>query len=53
MFQTEVQKQHEILNEVAKTNRLGMIKTTLAENFGTINAENFTKSPRLLETGRQ
>jgi hypothetical protein len=39
MFQTEdLQKQHEILNEVAKID-LGMIKTTLA-NFGTINAEN-------------
>jgi DNA/RNA endonuclease YhcR with UshA esterase domain len=51
-FKQKIQKQHEILNEVAKTNRLGMIKTTLAENFGTINAENFTKSSRLLETGK-
>jgi Na+-translocating ferredoxin:NAD+ oxidoreductase RnfG subunit len=42
MFQTEdLQKQHEILNEVAKHTRYD--KTTLAENFGTINAENLQK----------
>jgi NADPH:quinone reductase-like Zn-dependent oxidoreductase len=44
MFQTEdLQKQHEILNEVAKLIDLGD-KTTLAENFGTINAENLRKA---------
>jgi hypothetical protein len=44
MFQTEdLQKQHEILNEVAAY-RFRYDKTTLAENFGTINAENLRKA---------
>jgi NADPH:quinone reductase-like Zn-dependent oxidoreductase len=50
MFQTEDYKNNIILNEVAKLIDLGMIKPTLAENFGTIN-ENLRKA-RLLETGK-
>jgi zinc-binding alcohol dehydrogenase family protein len=53
MFQTEdLQKQHEILNEVAELIDLGIIKTTLAENLGTINAENLRKAHAFLETGK-
>jgi hypothetical protein len=53
MFQTEdLQKQHEILNEVARLIDL-YDKTTLAENFGTINAENLRKAHAFLEQERQ
>jgi len=53
MFQTEdMQEQHNILNEVSALIDNGTIKTTLGENFGTINAENMRKAHAFLETGK-
>lgn len=53
MFQTEdMIGQHNILNEVATLIDNGTIKTTLGENFGTINAENLRKAHAFLETGK-
>ncbi|TXE11568.1 zinc-binding alcohol dehydrogenase family protein [Seonamhaeicola algicola] len=53
MFQTEdMIEQHNILNEVSELIDNGTIKTTLGENFGTINAENLRKAHAFLETGK-
>ena len=53
MFQTEdMIEQNNILNEVSKLIDNGTIKTTLGENFGTINAENMRKAHAFLETGK-
>jgi len=53
MFQTEdMQEQHTLLNEVSTLIDNGTIKTTLGENFGTINAENMRKAHAFLETGK-
>lgn len=53
MFQTEdMIEQHNILNEVSDLIGQGVIKTTLGENFGTINAENLRKAHAFLETGK-
>jgi zinc-binding alcohol dehydrogenase family protein len=48
----DLARQHEILNEIADLVDKGVIKTTLAENFGTINAANLTKAHALLESGK-
>jgi zinc-binding alcohol dehydrogenase family protein len=48
----DITSQHDILNEVADLVDQGVIKTTLAENFGTINAANLIKAHALLESGR-
>jgi zinc-binding alcohol dehydrogenase family protein len=53
MFQTEdMIEQHHILNQVSELIDNGTIKTTLGENFGTINAENLRKAHAFLETGK-
>ena len=53
LFQTEdITKQHELLTRVAEMVDRGEIKTTLAETFGTINAENLRKAHMLLESGK-
>ncbi|MEP0213279.1 MAG: zinc-binding alcohol dehydrogenase family protein [Cellulophaga sp.] len=53
MFQTEdMIEQHNILNEVSDLIDNGTIRTTLGENFGTINAENLRKAHAFLETGK-
>ena len=53
MFQTEdMIGQHNILNEVATLIDNGTIKSTLGENFGSINAENLRKAHAFLETGK-
>ncbi|AWG20785.1 Zn-dependent oxidoreductase [Flavobacterium faecale] len=53
MFQTEdMISQHNILNEIATLIDNGTIKTTLGENFGSINAENLRKAHAFLETGK-
>lgn len=53
LFQTpDMQAQHDLLNEVAKLIDAGKIKTTLGENFGTINAENLRKAHQFLESGK-
>ncbi len=53
MFGTEdMIEQHNLLNEVSKLVDAGKIKTTLAENFGTINAANLKRAHEFVETGR-
>lgn len=53
LFETaDMIRQHEILNEIAQLVESGVIKSTLAENFGTINAANLTRAHRLLESGK-
>ena len=53
MFQTEdIMEQHHILNEVSTLIDKGVVKTTLGENFGVINAENLRKAHAFLETGK-
>lgn len=43
-------EQHHILNKVAELIDAGIIKTTVGEHFGTINAENLRKAHTLLES---
>lgn len=51
MFETpDMQKQHDLLNEIARLIDAGAIKTTIAENFGTINAANLRRAHALLES---
>ncbi|MEM8887258.1 MAG: zinc-binding alcohol dehydrogenase family protein [Bacteroidota bacterium] len=53
LFQTEdMIEQHNILNEVADLIDQGIIKSTLGEHFGQINAENLRKAHALLESGK-
>jgi NADPH:quinone reductase len=53
MFGTaDMIEQHHLLGEVSKLVDAGKIKTTLAENFGTINAANLKRAHELIETGR-
>ncbi|WP_273273570.1 zinc-binding alcohol dehydrogenase family protein [Maribacter polysiphoniae] len=53
MFQTEdMIEQHHILNKVSELIDSKTIKTTLGENFGTINAKNLRKAHAFLETGK-
>ncbi|HAT33252.1 MAG TPA: zinc-binding alcohol dehydrogenase family protein [Janthinobacterium sp.] len=51
LFQTEdMHKQHELLDEVARLVDAGVLKTTLAERFGKIDAANLKRAHRLLES---
>lgn len=51
MFKTpDMIEQHHILNKTAKLIDEGIIKTTLGEHFGKINAENLKKAHALLES---
>lgn len=53
MFGTEdIAAQGALLNEVARLVDNGTIRTTLAENFGTINAANLKRAHALIESGR-
>lgn len=53
LFRTEdMIKQHEMLNRVSELVDSGDVKTTVAENFGTINAANLLKAHALLESGK-
>jgi zinc-binding alcohol dehydrogenase family protein len=53
LFETsDMIRQHDILNEVAQLVDDGVIQTTAAENFGTINAANLTRAHALLESGK-
>ena len=52
IFKTaDMAKQHELLASVSALLDEGRVKTTLAENFGKINAENLKQAHALLETG--
>ena len=53
MFETrDMIMQHRLLTRVAKLIDTGVIRTTLGEHLGTINAANLQKAHRKLETGR-
>ena len=53
MFNTaDIQKQHQLLNDVAMLVDTGVLKTTLAERFGTINAANLKRAHALLASNR-
>ena len=53
MFQTEdMIEQHHILNKVSDLIDNNIIKTTVGEHFGRINAENLRKAHAFLETGK-
>nr|WP_315260477.1 zinc-binding alcohol dehydrogenase family protein [uncultured Duganella sp.] len=53
MFQTDdIQQQHQLLNDVAKLVETGAVKTTLAERFGKINADNLKRAHALIESNR-
>lgn len=52
MFGTaDIAEQGVLLNEVSRLVDDGTIRTTLAENFGPINAENLKRGHRLIESG--
>ncbi|MBS7777977.1 zinc-binding alcohol dehydrogenase family protein [Acidovorax sp. CCYZU-2555] len=44
--------QHRLLNEVAALVDAGLIRSTLAERFGSINAENLRRAHALIESGK-
>lgn len=53
MFATDdIAQQHQLLEDVAQLVDTGVIKTTLAERFGTINAANLKRAHALLESNR-
>ncbi|MGN7358966.1 zinc-binding alcohol dehydrogenase family protein [Paenibacillus sp. SAF-054] len=53
MYQTaDMIEQHNLLNEVARLVDQGVVRTTVAQKLGAINAENLRKAHVLLETGR-
>lgn len=52
MFNTpDLIAQHHLLNEVAQLVDAGLVRTTLAENFGRINADNLKRAHALVESG--
>ncbi len=53
MYQTEdMAKQRDLLNEISELIDAGTLKTTLGENYGTINAANLKRAHGDLESGR-
>ena len=53
LFQTaDMVEQHRLLNRVAQLIDDGVLRTTLGEHFGSINASNLRKAHSLLESGR-
>lgn len=44
--------QHRLLNEVADLVDAGLVRTTLAERFGNINADNLKRAHALIESGK-
>jgi NADPH:quinone reductase-like Zn-dependent oxidoreductase len=52
-FQThDMIEQHKLLNEVGAMVDKGTIRTTVAENLGTINAANLRRAHAMIESGR-
>lgn len=53
VFQTaDMERQHEILNEVARLVDAGTIRSTLAETFGPINVANLKRAHAFIESGK-
>ncbi|WP_419900326.1 zinc-binding alcohol dehydrogenase family protein [Roseomonas sp. USHLN139] len=48
----DMAEQGRLLNEVARLVEAGTLRTTLAENFGTINAANLKRAHALIESGK-
>jgi len=52
-FETaDIAEQGRLLNEVARLMDAGTLRTTLADTFGTINAENLKRAHALIESGK-
>jgi NADPH2:quinone reductase len=52
-FQTQdMIAQHKILNNVSDLIDKGVLRTTMGQNFGTINATNLKRAHALLESGK-
>lgn len=52
LFNTaDMQKQHELLNQMAELVEQGKIKTTLAQHLGKINAANLKRAHAMIESG--
>ncbi|MNC69749.1 Zinc-type alcohol dehydrogenase-like protein [compost metagenome] len=52
LFETaDMLEQHKLLNRVAELIDAGILKTTVGEHFGTINAANLRRAHALLESG--
>jgi NADPH:quinone reductase-like Zn-dependent oxidoreductase len=45
-------EQHKLLSHIAELVDAGRIRTTLAETYGTINAENLKRAHAMIESGR-
>ncbi|TLX56716.1 zinc-binding alcohol dehydrogenase family protein [Stutzerimonas nosocomialis] len=53
LFETpDMIEQHQLLNRVSELVDRGVLKTTLGEHFGTINAANLRRAHALLESGK-
>jgi zinc-binding alcohol dehydrogenase family protein len=53
MFETaDMQKQHALLNDVSQLVYSGVVKTTLNDRYGKINAENLKRAHALIESNR-
>ena len=53
MFNTwDMQKQHDLLNHVSQLIDDGVLKTTLGENYGTINVDNLKRAHAHIETNQ-
>jgi zinc-binding alcohol dehydrogenase family protein len=53
MYETDdIQSQHELLNQVADLVDRGILKTTVTQNLGAINAINLARAHALLESGK-
>jgi zinc-binding alcohol dehydrogenase family protein len=53
MFETaDMQKQHALLNDVSRLVDSGVLKTTVGERYGKINAENLKRAHALIESNK-
>jgi NADPH2:quinone reductase len=53
VFETpDIAEQGALLNQVSKLIDEGVLQTTLADNFGSINAHNLKRAHALIESGR-
>ncbi len=48
----DIEKQHDLLNRISELVDAGKIKSTLADHFGAINAENLKRAHALIESGK-
>ncbi|MCY4125888.1 MAG: zinc-binding dehydrogenase, partial [Pseudomonas sp.] len=45
-------KQHQLLNRISEMVDTGVLKTTVGEHFGTINASNLKRAHAVIESGK-